>query len=513
LELIGVLIAILLLPKDPKNAWVFGYSSIRIVMLGAGSIVAAAFTAIAYKAWRDPEKFIHPLQNRNIFLSIFWASLALVLLSFSVYLNLVEFPNSTIQGYINRLAPFSIIGLCLGFQTLILVVLLNQTAFIEHYQEIKTPLAIILVLMVSLSRIVPLFHEYVLTDLDPDVHAYRIIANDMLHPYDTEIREPVWIWAVELSTTLFGGGDIVFRYLGLFLFIITGYFLYRLTLDTFKDRFLAIVTLAIYYFNTFLIRIALRGLRDNLFVFAVVGMSYFVFSKNARISEKSRIIGLTIFFLLAGGTKISSLLPLGLVLVYAFLRNKLRLTYLLPIGILILVVISPYLVYSQLEFSDPMYSTNIHATWWRNYEFVILKGTGCNGCPTLEEFSINPYSGETVTSFEYIFGMHSIQDLLNSMFEGFRTLYFSSSPLFDSLLGVDELGVIWFCLYLIGAILLITGEERMILVLPLLVTSLLIFMVQIVPQRYFINNAPFLILIAATGFVQVTRWIEALVKK
>ena len=248
-------------------------------------------------------------------------------------------------------------------------------------------------------------------------------------------------------------------------------------------------------------------------MFAVVGMSYFVFSKNARISEKSRIIGLTIFFLLAGGTKISSLLPLGLVLVYAFLRNKLRLTFLLPIGILILVVISPYLVYSQLEFSDPMYSTNIHATWWRNYEFVILKGTGCNGCPTLEEFSINPYSGETVTSFEYIFGMHSIQDLLNSMFEGFRTLYFSSSPLFDSLLGVDELGVIWFCLYLIGAILLIIGEERMILVLPLLVTSLLIFMVQIVPQRYFIHNAPFLILIAATGFVQVTRWIEALVKK
>jgi len=218
LELIGVLIAILLLPKDPKNAWVFGYSSIRIVMLGAGSIVAAAFTAIAYKAWRDPEKFIHPLQNRNIFLSIFWASLALVLLSFSVYLNLVEFPNSTIQGYINRLAPFSIIGLCLGFQTLILVVLLNQTAFVEHYQEIKTPLAIILVLMVSLSRIVPLFLEYILADLDPDVHAYRIIANDMLHPFDTEIREPVWIWVIKLSTTLFGEGDIVFRYLGLFLF-------------------------------------------------------------------------------------------------------------------------------------------------------------------------------------------------------------------------------------------------------------------------------------------------------
>jgi len=115
LELFGVLIAILLLPKDTKNAWVFGYSSISIVMLGAGLITVAAFTAIAHKAWRDPEKFINPLQNRNVFLSIFWASLALVLLSFSVYLNLVEFPNSTIQGYINRLAPFLILFAATGF--------------------------------------------------------------------------------------------------------------------------------------------------------------------------------------------------------------------------------------------------------------------------------------------------------------------------------------------------------------------------------------------------------------
>ncbi|MCD4673293.1 MAG: hypothetical protein K8R77_11575, partial [Anaerolineaceae bacterium] len=62
LEALGALIYLLLLPTDPKNAVLWGYSAARLAM--AGVLLAAAVCSIAAGriAWRHPKRVEHGLQ-------------------------------------------------------------------------------------------------------------------------------------------------------------------------------------------------------------------------------------------------------------------------------------------------------------------------------------------------------------------------------------------------------------------------------------------------------------------
>lgn len=380
---------------------------------------------------------------------------------------------------------------------------------------------------ISIIKIFKIFNQVAEESLQPDVQNYRIIAENMKHIYDTNMREPVFIWFVKISLAVFGHNDFALRFLGIALFLITAFGIYRLVLDSFDDRFFALVALALFSWNRFLIDLAVQGLRDNLFVLAVIGITYFTFSKAVSISNKMRFLGTTLFLLLAVGTRITSIFPLALIAGYTFLKHKIRLSLSLLTFFVIILIIGPYLYYSYVQFGDPFLSANIHAKWWRNYEFVVLKGTGCDGCPSLEEFQASSYSGEPTTMSNYIFGLHPVNELIIRSIQGFQMLNLSPSPFFVTLAGLPHgsimridnefidylnfrqgLEITIFIVYIIGLCAFLFLPERLIVLIPLVVTNISLFIVYAMPLRIYSLHAPFIHITIAYGVVFIMRWIN-----
>jgi hypothetical protein len=172
----------------------------------------------------------------------------------------------------------------------------------------------------------------------------------------------------------------------------------------------------------------------------------------------------------------------------------------------------PYLIYSHNTYGDYMISSNIHAVWWRNYEFIEFKQIECDGCPSFEEYDRRLYLGEPVSMWEYVFGMHSLGELSIRTVEGFRLLYLAHSEYWMSMIG--KAGLIWYLLYLIGAVRFLFSDKMVIFLLPLLISAPLLFSITInMPPRLFIANAPFMALLLGYGSIQITRIANAGIRR
>ncbi len=508
---LGALTALLATPGDPKNAWLLGYSTRRVGAIAIVSAILVGTLWLTWKCWRHPEgaveKVVSSLQNQRTFSAVFFlASGVAVVGGWALFQAFLASP-SPFQAYFVRLAPVSIMVVGLGMQLAVLAGILAKESLKKFLQTWTYPLATAFVILLAWQRLQFLWPEYAQMGLDPDVSGYKTIANGMRHPYDTGIREPVLIWLVKAALLMTGGSDLAFRYFGLALFVATGILLWMLAEHTLADRTLALLAWAIFFLNTFLMRRALAGTRDNLFMLAVVGMTYFAFSKHRRLSALGRLVGLTGFLILGVGTQLTSFAPLAVLLLYAFVRNRIRLS-LYPIVLLLAVLVFvPYLYVSSLRFGDPFIASNVHAVWWRNYEFVVRRGDGCEGCPSLAAIAVNSYAGAKVTVSEYLLGMHSIPELVEGVLRGLVTIYFSASSLFMSMLGIAEKGAYLFLLlHGAGIALFLEGEERWLVFVPLLVMNLMYFFIPLgMDYRIAMVNAPFMSLFAARGGVALGR--------
>lgn len=67
---------------------------------------------------------------------------------------------------------------------------------------------------------------------------------------------------------------------------------------------------------------------------------------------------------------------------------------------------------------DPFYDTALYARWNANMEFA-----GRPGFPTLEELQHNGYVGPKITYFEYLFGLHTVREVLVGTLRGFVKLF------------------------------------------------------------------------------------------
>ncbi len=516
IETTCALVAMALIPSDAKNAWIFGYSRERAVLLFLGSIFALVIAWFAVKIWRDSTgagaRFSLGLKNTLWSGRVILVSGGMIVLgAFVAFAALDYFSHNLWQAYLIRLIPYAILGVVLGIQTWCFLYFFSGEAFVRGGKNASVPLAILLIGLVTAGRLALLAPEYDRLNLEPDVQSYRVIANEMAHMYDTGVREPVWIWIVKIATIIAGDQDATFRYLGIALFLLSGVLLYHLVVGIFRDPYLALITAAIFLWNNFLIKMALGGLRDNLFMLAVIGFVFLLFSKQPNWTDYTRIIGITFFFVLAVGTRLTSFISLSLILIYGVTRSKMSISYLLAPFFVASLVIVPYLVYSHQEYGDPLYSSNIHAVWWRNYEFGVLMD-GCDGCPTEEEFLLDSYAGEPTTVWDYVFGMHTIKELVSGGLKGFHALYLSPSATFSSTLCVRNQNcdiVFGFSLYILGATVLLFNQERYLLLIPLIVTNLLLYFVGEMPYRLFTPNTPFISLFTANGILFVVRAFRA----
>ncbi len=361
--------------------------------------------------------------------------------------------------------------------------------------------------------------EFQYRPLDPDAVGYRQIADNMRHLYDTSFREPLWIWATKLWFLVVGSSDLNLRMLTLVLSLLTLVAAYKFFKDYTKQPVLALLVVALLAINPYLIFMSVRGLRLELYTIAILMLAYHVLIRQERLGEKQRLAGLSGWGAAAVLQQINSLVFVLPLWGYAFWRQKIVWKKLfIPIAVLMLLL-APYLAYSYQKFGDPFWSANVHAKWYRNYEFVVLKGISCEGCPTLEQFRAKGHSGAPVTTFQYIFGMHSLGEIISRTISGYLDLFLRPTHLFWKQAGLEITPLYY--LYLMGLLLVIFSRFREILIFPILTINLIAFLVPLgIDPRLVVHTAPFLVFIyvyaawfvlvqGVTIFYTVRRRLEA----
>lgn len=339
------------------------------------------------------------------------------------------------------------------------------------------------------------------TNLDGDTVTYIALAKGLswLEPYSTSVREPVWIWLVKLVISMSSDEHMALRYLGLFSFLVSGILVYFLTFTQTKSVMSAGFAGLIFFHNHFLANLAARGLRDVGFMTLMLALVLVVLNPNFRLRLKTSLIFTSLISAFLIGVRINAIALVAACVIWIWLRYKVTLLKAILPLVIAVVCIAPYLIYCKKTFDDPLFSANIHARWWRNYEFVVFKKTGCDGCPTLSDLQTNMYAGSAVSATQYIFGMRTPESLLKSTLVGYWSLFAQrTSSYFTGLLGTDFLPVVlcfWF-----GIFETIRRRFRWILLPPLIVMNFIPFTATLdMDPRIFTPFAPFHSFMLAIG--------------
>ncbi|WP_161597762.1 glycosyltransferase family 39 protein [Fluviispira multicolorata] len=346
----------------------------------------------------------------------------------------------------------------------------------------------------------------------PDVIGYIHIANSISinNLYHTGMREPFWIWIVKIYLTIFQDPVISIRLLGFTLFILTGFMIYKFVKEYTNSKVAATISISFLFCNNYLIHIAVNCTRDMLILAIMPIICYLTLIKKPHLTNNRRVIYWCIVFIILIGTRMNIVLPSIICLIWSSFRFKINLLKsILPI-ILSIIFISPYLFYSYNTYQDPFFSMNIHAVWWRNYEFIQLKGTGCISCPSLEEYkNMGMYSGPKTTSFEYIFKMRSLNELFSSIIYGYSGLFIL--PTVASSYQIGGINIIkmsngitfnpFYIFYVVGLISCYMSDKKYFIIFPILFLNLIAFTLQLnMDPRLFTPATPFICIIMGIGY-------------
>ncbi len=396
--------------------------------------------------------------------------------------------------------------------------------FFKHmfnFLFVKWNLALYVVLFVAGSHCLQIQKEMI--ELDPDAQNYKVFAESMQHPYDTQFREPVWIWLVKTSLIVFKEGDNSLRYLGILLFLLTCVALYHLSSRIFHSRWWGICGAALYAFNPYLENLAARGLRDNAFNLFLVLMSLYLYSGKSPLNLRRFLIGITVVTCCLVGVRINTWVPLLVLIPMSFWQMRIPLKFSVIPLIASLLLITPYLFYCKDKYNDALYSSNMHAKWWRNFEFVKQKKTGCEGCPTEEQMKTEgTYSGEPITTFQYVFKLRTVQSLIEDTSLGYAYILvppikfiFSifgnkrNGAVFERLLHVPKFPAEYF--YFIGLLMVFSSGFLSVFLLPLLILNFMPFTYFLgMDERIFSLVSPYMVLLSVYGLVLTVRWLSKL---
>jgi hypothetical protein len=335
--------------------------------------------------------------------------------------------------------------------------------------------------------------------LDPDSITYMELAEAMTSPYDTGVREPLWIWMIAGWFRLVGASPLALRGLTFLLSLLVLCGAYAFTRAYTGKPVMSLLVAGFMAVNPFLVRLSTRGLREEAYVLAILALAYLLLVPHRRLSARGEAIGLAAAGAAAALLRFNSYTFLVPLLAWWVWKKPKERLAMVAIPLLFIGAVSvPHLQHNADQFGDPLFSVNAHFMWSRNYEFVILKGTGCAGCLTKEQFEINSVSGTDIGAFEYIFGMHTLGEVLSYTAEGYAKMYLSPTELFEIQSGTRSLWL--FAFYVLGLGLVLFSAQREVLLLVLLLANGVPFAMSLgIDARLGIQTAPFIALILATG--------------
>ncbi len=305
--------------------------------------------------------------------------------------------------------------------------------------------------------------------LDPDAGTYMGIARGMSGPFDTDFREPFFMWCVKIFFFLFGSTEVNLRLLSLFASLITIVMTYLFATKTLKSPIVGLIAAFILAQSAGYIYQNLRGLRLEIYLLTIIPFVHLLLNREKKADWKYAVI----LGVLAGLNILNNLSALSfcvLLILYFGIRRKWK-AWLIPIPIVLSLLIAlPHLLHNKKNFGDPFYSSNVHARYYRNQEFK-----GKPGFPTVEEVRKNGYTGSHITSFEYFFKLHSFPEVVKRSFIGLTRTYFGK--FYTQNIFTSE--VFFYC-YIVGIILMLFRSPDFLMSF-LLLSSTSLFMVGTFP--------------------------------
>ena len=331
--------------------------------------------------------------------------------------------------------------------------------------------------------------------LAPDGITYFNIARQKGALYQTDIREPAYIWLLKIYYLFVPARPENIRILSIFLSLVSFPLVYGLASRLIHPLAGLGAVLLLATSQNFMCQ-NLRGLRLELLVLTLLAIILLLLDeKGVRTLPRSFALGILITVSLLN--TLGLLAPLFLMMVYFLVRKRLTMKCALISLALAALFSLPHFLHNQKTFGDPFFSTNIHAKYYRNMEFM-----GQSGFPTYEEVSVNSYCGENISTIQYIFQLHSWDVILSRTFRGFVMTYVTDT-LQERFLD-DNKFLFW--IYILGLIIFIV-KKRFDFLVCLVLLNLPFYFLNGTPAlefdfRLLIHAQPLVAIILASGFVE-----------
>ena len=341
--------------------------------------------------------------------------------------------------------------------------------------------------------------------LSPDASYVQSLAAAMAHPYDTDVREPLWVWGVRLAMLPFGVTSLAPR-----IFALCCAMLLLAATFWFARRYFtplhALGVLTLLAVHPALIESAAAAHRTELYALLLVGVAFFAFVPD--LSNRLRTVGLAATVPLTVLCQTAGLIPAaGGALASSRVWRSVSLVGALAIGAVLVAVILPHGVYTARRYGQAFYfSRTLVPTFYRNYEFMNVKRTGCDGCPTRAEMGVSSYSGRPATMGEYLFKLHDVDEVVSRLAIGYVRTFAVPGQILNYLLGSGS--VIQYLLYLTGTLTLLATRARELLVIPLLSVNLLAFVIPLgIDLRLLLHLAPFMAIAIVCGMATIVTFV------
>jgi hypothetical protein len=345
---------------------------------------------------------------------------------------------------------------------------------------------------------------------NPDVIWYMQLSQAMTSPYDTGWREPAWIWIIKAWFWSTGNTTLMHqRVLTIALSTALLWVAYKLFRDYTDLPLVGLLAAGLLCVNPYLIGLSTQGMREETYLIAVLCFVYFIFVADTKYSLRGQVIGLALSGAAVQLLRFNSyVIVIPLLAVWAWKQAAGKRRYVaLPLAFITLLSV-PHMVHNGRAYGDPMYSVNVHYAWARNHEFVNFKKVGCEGCPSREELQVACCGGPPVGLYGYLFGMHSLEEIVERVGRGYLDMYLRPTVWFGIQSGTQSYLGYMFYLVGLGAILF-SPYRAMVGVIVLLANGVPFAMTLGIDPRIGIQTVPFVTFILAYGicwsFAQVVR--------
>ncbi len=330
-----------------------------------------------------------------------------------------------------------------------------------------------------------------------DALQYMQLADLMDSPYETGPREPFWIWMVKGWFWLTGNSGLHLRLLTVVLSLLLLLVAYKLFRDYTGRPLVGILVAGLLGANPYFISLSVRGLREEAYLLAILCLVYVVLVPNVRWSLRGQAIGLAVSGAAVQLLRFNSyVFVIPLLLFWAWKQGHRKwMAVALPLAFITAVSV-PHLAHNYRHFGDPMYSVNMHFDYAWYYEFVALKDSACDGCPSVGELMKTCCGEQRLGAYEYVFGFHSVREVVSNTFGGYLDLYLRPTDLFRIQSSTQSAS--GYAFYLLGLGLVLFGPHREILaVIVLLANGVPFAMALGLDPRLGVQTAPFVTFVVA----------------